>query len=325
MGFDLQYLLFLQNLREASGGVFDEFFNALSKFAVDILPFLPYIIYWCVNKRLGYRFIATTWIGEVLNGVIKLTVCAYRPWIRSDQIVPAGDSKTAATGYSFPSGHTLAATMHYGNTAVWQWNKRRWISILCGVLILLTGFSRNFLGVHTPQDVAVGMTEGVVLIIIIGIIEKRVHGNDKVLDILTLVGILATVGVILYISFKPYPMDYVDGQLLVDPQKMMNDSFKACGGFLGFLIGSYIERHFIRYEIPEGSTALPIMACVGFALMIAFKQLLAPATIVPLMGGHWGNMAARFLMVMFAIVIWPLVIRKTCSKKNTTEKVALSN
>lgn len=215
--------------------------------------------------------------------------------------------------------------MHYGNTAVWQWNKRRWISILCGVLILLTGFSRNFLGVHTPQDVAVGMTEGVVLIIIIGIIEKRVHGNDKVLDILTLAGILATVGVILYISFKPYPMDYVDGQLLVDPQKMMNDSFKACGGFLGFLIGSYIERHFIRYEIPEGSTALPIMACVGFALMIAFKQLLAPATIVPLMGGHWGNMAARFLMVMFAIVIWPLVIRKTCSKKNTTEKAALSN
>ena len=299
------------------------FFNALSKFAVDILPFLPYIVYWCVNKRLGYRFIATTWIGEVLNGVIKLTVCAYRPWIRSDQIVPAGDSKTAATSYSFPSGHTLAATMHYGNTAVWQWDKRRWLSILCGVLILLTGFSRNFLGVHTPQDVAVGMIEGIVLIVIIGIVEKRVYGNDKALDILTLIGILVTVGVILYISFKPYPMDYVDGQLLVDPQKMMNDSFKACGGFLGFLIGSYIERHFIRYEIPEGSAVLPVMVCVGFALMIAWKQLLAPATIVPLMGGHWGNMVARFVMVFFAIVIWPLVIRKTCSAKTTAKKAAL--
>ena len=103
MEFDLQYLLFLQNLRETTGGVFDEFFNALSKFAVDILPFLPYIIFWCLNKKLGYRFLATTWVGEVLNGVIKLTVCAYRPWIRSDKIVPAGDSKTAATGYSFPS------------------------------------------------------------------------------------------------------------------------------------------------------------------------------------------------------------------------------
>lgn len=322
MGFDLQYLLFLQNLREATGGVFDEFFNALSKFAVDVLPFLPYIVYWCVNKRLGYRFIATTWIGEVLNGVIKLTACAYRPWIRSDKIVPAGDSKTAATGYSFPSGHTLAATMHYGNTAVWQWNKRKWLSVLCGVLVLLTGFSRNFLGVHTPQDVAVGMTEGIVLIIVVGIVEKRIYDNDKALDILTLVGVIVTVGAILYITLKPYPMDYVDGELLVDPQKMMNDSFKACGGFLGFLIGSYIERHFIRYEIPQGSAALPILACVGFALMFAWKELLAPATIVPLLGGHWGNMLARGLMVLFAIVIWPLVIRKTCSAEKASAKAA---
>lgn len=322
MGFDLQYLLFLQNLREASGGIFDEFFNALSKFAVDVLPFLPYIVYWCVNKRLGYRFIATTWIGEVVNGVIKLTVCAYRPWIRSEQIVPAGDSKVAATGYSFPSGHTLAATMHYGNTAVWQWSKRKWISILCCVLILLTGFSRNFLGVHTPQDVLVGMTEGVILIFIVGMVGKRLEGNDKALDIMTLVGILITVGVILYITLKPYPMDYVDGKLLVDPQKMMNDSFKACGGFLGFLIGSYIERHFIRYEIPQGSAALPILACVGFALMFAWKELLAPATIVPLLGGHWGNMLARGVMVLFAIIIWPLVIRKTCAVKDASAKAA---
>ncbi len=316
MGFDLQYLLFLQNLRESTGGVFDEFFNALSKFAVDVLPFLPYVIFWCVNKRLGYRFIAATWLGEMLNGVLKLTVCAYRPWIRSDQIVPAGDSKVAATGYSFPSGHTLAATIHYGNTAVWQWSKRKWLSITCIVMILLTGFSRNFLGVHTPQDVLVGLTEGVLLIVFVTIIDKRIDGNDKTLDLLTLLGVFVSVGVILYITLKPYPMDYVDGKLLVDPQKMMNDSFKACGGFLGFLIGSYIERHRIRYEIPQGSAALPVLACVGFALMFAWKELLAPATIVPLLGGHWGNLLARFLMVLFAVVIWPLVIRKTCSGKD---------
>ncbi len=249
MGFDLQYLLFLQNLRESTGGVFDEFFNALSKFAVDILPYLPFVVYWCVNKKLGYRFMATAWIGEVLNGVIKLTVCAYRPWIRSDSIVPAGDSKVAATGYSFPSGHSLCAAMYYGSAAVWQWNKRRWISILCGVLILLTGFSRNFLGVHTPQDVVVGITEGLLLVAVVILAEKRVADNDKALDILTVVGILATVGVILYITLKPYPMDYVDGKLLVDPQKMMNDSFKACGGFSGLLIGSYIESVIAAYLI----------------------------------------------------------------------------
>ena len=35
---------------------------------------------------------------DLLNGVIKLSVCAYRPWIRSNLIEPAGDSKVAAFG-----------------------------------------------------------------------------------------------------------------------------------------------------------------------------------------------------------------------------------
>lgn len=313
---DIQYLLFLQNIREASGGIFDEFFNALSKFAVDILPFLPYIIFWCVDKKWGYRFIATTWIGEVVNGIIKLSVCAYRPWIRSEKINPAGDSKTAATGYSFPSGHSVMATLHYGNTAVWQWGRRRWLSVVCIVLILLTGFSRNFLGVHTPQDVLAGITEGVVLIAVVGIVSKKIEGKEKVQDILTVIGLLAIVGTLLYITLKPYPMDYnAEGKLLVDPQKMMNDCFKGCGGLLGFLIGSFVDRHYIRYEIPSGSSKLPILACVGFGLMLAWKELFAPATIVALWGGHWGNFTAMCIMLLFALIAWPLVIRKACAEK----------
>lgn len=64
-----------------------------------------------------------------MNGAVKLSVCAYRPWIRDSRIVPAGDSKVAATGYSFPSGHTMCATAMYGTTAVWQRKKRKWLAI----------------------------------------------------------------------------------------------------------------------------------------------------------------------------------------------------
>ena len=313
---DIQYLLWLQEIRNATGGVFDEFFNALSKFAVDIMPFLPFVVFWGADKKWGYRFITTWGIGEIINGIIKLTVCAYRPWIRSDLIEPAGDSKTAATGYSFPSGHTLVATVTYGTTIVWQKDKRRWLAILCGVLILLTGFSRNFLGVHTPQDVIVGFCESVVIIIVVGIVQKKVEGNERVIDIFTLVGIIAVVGTLLYILFKPYPMDYVDGQLLVDPQKMMNDSFKACGAFLGFMIGSYCDRHYLKYEIPVGAPELPILTCTGAAIMFGWKEFFAPATIVAAFGSHWGNMIARGLMVLFAMCIWPMFITKTCSERN---------
>ena len=312
MGFDIQYLLWLQDLRNATGGMLDEFFNALSKFAVDILPFLPYVVFWGVDKKWGYRFIASLWCAEVLNGIIKLTVCAYRPWIRSDLIEPAGDSKVAATGYSFPSGHSTVATTMYGTTIVWQKDRRRWLAVLLGIILFLTCFSRNFLGVHTPQDVLVGFTCSCLLIFIFGLVQKKVGDDEKMIDRLTLLGVLVTIAVLIYIQVKPYPMDYVDGKLLVDPQAMMNDSFKACGAFLGFLIGSFYERHYLHYEIPVGEAAanLPILTCTGAAIMFAWKSLFAPATIVPLLGSHWGNFIASMLMVMFAFFVWPVVIMK---------------
>ena len=223
LGIDLQYLLFLQNLRLATGGIFDEFFNGMSKVAVDILPFLPFLIFLCVDKKWGYRFLIVHRGADLLNGVVKLTVCAYRPWIRSDLIEPAGDSKVAATGYSFPSGHSVSASSLYGSIVENQWNKRRWLGILCVICILLTGFSRNFLGVHTPQDVIVGLTEGIVMILIVRKASQVIGDNEKTYDILTLVGILVVVAVLIYIQVKPYPMDYVDGKLLVDPQKKGHD------------------------------------------------------------------------------------------------------
>ena len=253
-----------------------------------------------------------TRFGEVLNGIIKLTVCAYRPWIRSDLIIPAGDSKTAATGYSFPSGHTLAATTNLGSVISWQKGKRKWLVTICVILILLIGFSRNYLGVHTPQDVIVGMIESILVVVIAKAVHERIEGNEKTQDILVVVGLVFTAGALVYITQKPYPMDYVDGVLLVDPQSMMDDSFKAAGAFVGLLIGNYLDRHYIHYEIPYGATNLPILSCIGAGIMITWKTYFATAIVIPLLGKHWGHFVARFIMVIFATTLWPLVIRKQC-------------
>ena len=316
MTIDLQYLIWLQNLREATGGIFDEFFNGLSKFAVEIMPFLPFLVFWGLSRKWGYRFMLAHTFGEVLNGIIKLTVCAYRPWIRSDKIVPAGDSKTAATGYSFPSGHSLSAGTTYGTAAAATWKKKRWVAVLCIILILLTGFSRNFLGVHTPQDVIVGITEAIAVIALGSLLMKWMEGNEKRADIMTAVGILFIIGALVYIKLKPYPMDYTeDGKLLVDPQSMMNDSFKACGAALGLLIGSFIERHFIRFRVPKGAKLLPLLVGIGLGILYGWKYYFAGATVIPLLGKHWGNLVARFIMTFFAVVVWPLVIRRFCGKE----------
>ncbi len=310
MDIDIQYLLALQWLRNATGDVFDEIFNGISKVAVDIMPFLPYVVFWCVGTAWGYRFIGTLWTGELINGIIKLTACAYRPWIRSELIEPAGDSKVAATGYSFPSGHTMCATTLYGTTAVWQYKKHRWIAVTCVVMILLTGFSRNFLGVHTPQDVIVGLIESLIIIFAAGKLANLLAGNEKLADGLSVAGIIVVIGVLAYIQLKPYPMDYVGGSLLVDPEAMMNDTFKACGGFLGFLVAAYVDRHHMHYEVPVGAKNLPILTCAGMGILFSYKEFFENATVVALFGSHWGYFVSRFLIVFFAIVLYPMVIKK---------------
>ncbi|MCR5747036.1 MAG: phosphatase PAP2 family protein [Lachnospiraceae bacterium] len=310
---DIEYLLFLQTMRIALGGVFDEFFNALSKIAVDVMPVLPFVLFWCVNKKYGYRFLMYLSGAELLNGIIKLTVCAYRPWIRSELIEPAGDSKVAATGYSFPSGHTTMATVTYGGVAAWQYKVRRWLSVICIILLLLTAFSRNYLGVHTPQDVLVGFGSTAILMYVIAKLQDKFGSNDRMKDILSVAGIVFLIIVIIYIKVKPYPMDYVDGVLLVDPQKMMKDTFKGCGMVLGFIIGSYIERHYVHYEIPVGDAKLPILSCIGAGIVFSLREYLGKAIFIVMFGEQWGNLVSGCVVLIFGIAVFPLIIKKAGS------------
>ena len=312
MPVDLQYLLSLQELRAATGDVFNEFFNGLSKLSVEILPFLPFLVFWALSRKWGYRFMLTNLFGDLLNGIIKLTVCAYRPWIRSEKIVPAGDSKVAATGYSFPSGHSLSAATLYGTAAVGTRKEKRWVSVLCVVLILLTGFSRNFLGVHTPQDVIVGITEGLLLVLLAGPVMKWLEGKQLRADVLSVLGILLVAGAITYVKLKLYPMDYMDGKLLVDPQEMMKDVFRAGGSFAGLMAGSFVERHYIHFSVPKKSPLLPLLAALGLGILYAWRNYFAPATVIAALGPQWGNFVFGLVMVFFAVAVWPLVIRRFC-------------
>ena len=89
----------------------------------------------------------------------------------------------------------------------------------------------------------------------------------------------------------------------------------ACGGFTGRLLGSWIERKKIHYVIPHGSRKLPLLTCVGSAIAFAWLELFAPATVVLAFGPHWGRFVARLILVVFALVLYPLVIRKACAKE----------
>lgn len=310
---DIEYLLLLQNFREATNNVFTPALWQLSEFIIGMFPMLiTAMIYWVFSKEIGgwimLNFAGSFW----LNGIIKLTACVYRPWIRDARVIPAGDSISTATGYSFPSGHTMSATSYYGCGAVCCWKKKktRILSVLFVILLFLTMFARNYLGVHTPQDVLVGFGASLaVMAVSVPLYRKMVTGDDRQATRILVIGLIVIVLSFLYITFKPYPMDYVDGALLVDPEKMKPDSINGICGLLGALVGWYLEKRFIHFENPSDKrrgflVALPGMALL--ALWIWFIIHLAPAMI-----GVTAAKALRLLVAyLFIFAGMPLVLKK---------------
>lgn len=305
---DIKYLLWLQDLRNASGNVLTPFFEWISLFAVTHLVMIPAFIYWGVDKRKGLFTMFAYSFCCAVNAVVKLCVCAYRPWIRDSRVLPAGDSITTATGYSFPSGHTSTAGAIYGGIAVTNWKDRRWISIIAFIAFLLTGFSRNYLGVHTPQDVGVATLIAVITLYVTSGYMKLTENDTKKEDIYLLAGVILGFAAIAFITFKSYPMDYVDGKLLVDPQKMMNDGYGDIAKIIAFCIARYVEKKWIRFESTGLNGRGIILCAVGLAGLWAIIKLIG-SPLYALLGEHWGHFAKDIIRVFYIVALYPAVIK----------------
>jgi undecaprenyl-diphosphatase len=97
--------------------------------------------------------------GMLLNLLMKSAFARRRPIFENSIVTLTSDS--------FPSGHTMAATLLYGSLAVfvvlaiqaWRW--RVLVVLVAWLVILLAGFSRIYLGTHYLSDVLGGIAAGV--------------------------------------------------------------------------------------------------------------------------------------------------------------------
>ena len=150
---DISILLALQTFRNATGDVFTPFFTKMSYIGeMEVVLSIMAVIYWCVSKKYGNYLLMGWSANRILNGFLKVTACAYRPWIRDARIVPEADALKAATGYSFPSGHSVNAASLYGGGMIRK-EFPKILRIFFGLIVVLIAFSRIYLGVHTPQDI----------------------------------------------------------------------------------------------------------------------------------------------------------------------------
>lgn len=117
--------------------------------------------------------------GMLLNVALKYMFRRARP-VFEDPLV------TLAT-YSFPSGHTTAATCFYGLLASYLviarpgWNVRLGTVAACTMMVLLVAFCRVYLGAHYVSDVLAAMAESIawlaVCITAISTLRRRREGK----------------------------------------------------------------------------------------------------------------------------------------------------
>ena len=307
---DIQILLLLQSFREAIGGCLNGFFAFVTTISVDYYIFIPsLILFWVVDKKKGVYALASYGLACYGNAALKATFCVYRPWIRSPEIKPLESVISGATGYSFPSGHSSSVGGFYGGL-IMAYRKFKPLCILFAIMILLTMFSRMYVGVHTPQDVFVGAAVGILAAIIVMLTDCFLEKHPN-MDWCVPVIVVAMCALLLpYLYFKKYPMDYVDGKLLVDPVKMTVGGFKDPGRFFGVVLGWFVEKHFIRFEI-KGTTAKKVVGCFLGSLLFVFYWT---AVMEPI-GNAFNNGLAHFFLQASAPFLFMTVYPWAFSKK----------
>jgi membrane-associated phospholipid phosphatase len=117
-------------------------------------------IYFISRRRFYWltAFMSLVFGGMLLNRLLKYAFHRPRPFFDNPLLT--------LTGYSFPSGHTMMATVLYGVLAAYffsnlkDWGQRIIIITLATLVIALVGFSRIYLGAHYLSDVLAAFAEG---------------------------------------------------------------------------------------------------------------------------------------------------------------------
>ena len=146
------YLLFVQNLRQPWLTPYMESISELAQ-PVVLLVMLLAVEAFAPGRRPGACAAVNLVCAVALNLLLKQLVQRPRP---------DGFRLIAETGYSFPSGHSMVAMAFYGLLAwmVWHYERDRFVRWFCvigfGLVIVLIGISRIYLGVHYASDVIAG-------------------------------------------------------------------------------------------------------------------------------------------------------------------------
>ena len=293
----MQFLYVLERIRTP---FLDSFLSLITHLGSETLFLaIALVVYWCVSKKQGYYLMTVGFWGTLVNQFLKLICQIPRPWVKDPEFTIVESARAGADGYSFPSGHTQNVVSVLGCPA--RCTRRLGLRIVCIVLILLTGLSRMYLGVHTPLDVGVALLIGIVLIL--ALYPVFTHIEEKPGRFYLTVGALAvcSLAYVLFAQWHRWPADMDAANL----ESGLKNGYVILGCSCGMLLAFWLERKYINFTVKAVWWAQILKVVLGLALVLVLKAGLKPLFKM-IYDGHILTTAVRyFLIVLFAACVWP--------------------
>ena len=275
--------------------------SLFSMFGEELLLILIVgFVYWSYDKKLGRTIGLSAIMGLSWNTMAKNVALRRRPYFDHENIKilrvvePEADIyDIAAQGYSFPSGHSTNAASVFCSLA--SGIRKRWTTAAAILLPLLTGFSRFVVGAHYPTDVLAGWLLGVISVMVVQLLQKKVKNT------LCLYGILLVLTVPGFFYCKTA------------------DYFTAMGLLIGFMGGTLLEDYCVRFEKTRKPLWMALRVLGGLAIYLVLSTLLKlPFSKEFLSGGTTAALlvrCARYAIIAFVeFGVYPMLFK--FEKKN---------
>ena len=298
----MNFLYWLQQMRTPMG---ETVFNVITHLGSDIMMITALCAFlWIFGRRAALR-LAISYAGTgLVNQLLKSIFAVPRPWVLDDRIVPAQSALKGAHGYSFPSGHSQTATCIF--TTVAMYFRRRWITMVCAIIVAAVMLSRMYLGVHTPWDVLTGCIVSLILTIVINRLLNRAEHSANYIRYTFIVGVAASVVMVVITVIKA-----LGGTSAAESTKSL---IEVAGMTLGFVSGLYIDA-----RTPETHLSYRIsvpMFVLGMGAVIALRALLK-VILGAMPGVLWQDFVRYALVAAYITGVHPAIMRSVARRVRT--------
>ena len=290
----MEILYFLEKIRTP---FLNQIMSLITYFGSELFLIVgSLVILWCVDKRWGYYLLFVSSIGTTINQFLKNYFSVLRPWVKDPNFTVVKTAKEAATGYSFPSGHTQTAVGFFGGLIRVSQNKL--IQGSAFIMVLLVAFSRMYLGVHTFSDIAFSILIGVILVAVVYPLFFKLNKEYPAM----FVGVIFALVHVIYMELK------LSGLLILDEVALdgIKNAYTCLGLALAIPLVYYLDQKYIKYPIKAIWWAQIIKCGIGLVIMLGIRVILKQPLYLLTNGHYIADMIRYFVLAFAGGALWPM-------------------